>query len=247
MHPSRCGVNSATQTITAMLGIVFGISGFGHGFFEVLQGYVPTNGLYIDAIGEAQCMWEYGKEPAFTLIPNFLITGIAAMLVSIAAIVWSAGFLHKKRGPLGFLLLFSLSLLVGAGVAQILIIPVIWAFSTRIHKPLVFWRKVLTSGIRRVLSGLWIPFASLSVLFFLYVLQIAIFGFVPGVLDPDGIRNAMLLALSAGYVLFLLAYVSGFAYDIGKGGVQNEKDTGSLCVQAGSHGTDRGENRGGAA
>jgi hypothetical protein len=55
-----------------------------HGLFEILQGNNSTNGLFIAAIGDSQKMWTHGNEPAFTLIPNFLLTGIAAMLVGLA-------------------------------------------------------------------------------------------------------------------------------------------------------------------
>ena len=138
-------MNKATRIIVATLGTIFGISGMSHGFFEILQGNIPTGGLFISAIGEAQKMWPHGNEPAFTLIPNFLMTGIAAMIVGLAIIVWSLGFVHKKNGPTVFILLFVLLLLVGGGVAQILFFPWIWLVSTRINKPLALVAKDSTA------------------------------------------------------------------------------------------------------
>jgi hypothetical protein len=55
----------------------------------------PTGGLIVHAIGEQNRMWVYGTEDAFTLIPNFLITGVAAIVVSVLIAVWSVGFVHK--------------------------------------------------------------------------------------------------------------------------------------------------------
>jgi len=75
----RLWYNRATKTITATLGVVFGLSGLGHGIFETLQGNTPTSGQMIYAIGEGQRFWTHGYEPAFTVIPNFLLTGIAAI------------------------------------------------------------------------------------------------------------------------------------------------------------------------
>ncbi len=139
-------MNKATRINVATLGAIFGISGMNHGFFEILQGNVPTGGLFISAIGEAQKMWPHGNEFAFTLIPNFLITGIAAMTVGLAIFLWSLGFVHKKNGPIVFILLFILLLLVGGGVAQILFFPWIWLVSTRINQPLVWSRKIRNSA-----------------------------------------------------------------------------------------------------
>ncbi|MCL5071481.1 MAG: hypothetical protein M1308_11390 [Actinobacteria bacterium] len=224
-------INRATLAIVATLGVIFGISGMGHGFFEALQGYTPTNGLVIDAIGKANQIWAYGKEPAFTIIPNFLITGIAAMIAGLAAIIWSVGFLHKKNGSIIFLLLFVILFLVGGGIAQVIFFIIGWLFSTRIHKPLTWWHKVFSTGARRVLTRLWIIFLIISTLLILFVLEIAIFGFVPGISNPDTINTVMLSALGIEFVFLILAFISGIAHDIEKGGLQNgEKHSGGICI-----------------
>lgn len=84
-------MNRATRITVATLGIVFAVSGLSHGFFEVLQGNTPTEGMFISAIGEAHRMWPHGNEYAFTLIPNFLVTGIVAMLIGLLIIICRSG------------------------------------------------------------------------------------------------------------------------------------------------------------
>lgn len=221
LNSAQGNVNRAIQIVVATLGIIFGIGGIGHGFFEALQGNTATSGYVIEAIGEANRMWAYGNEPAFTIITNFLITGIAAMLVGTAVIIWSAFFLHKKHASTIFLLLFILLFLVGGGIAQVVFFIIGWAMSTRIRKPLNWWRKVLPSGIRSFLSKLWRPFLIISSLLILYTLQIAIFGFVPGVSDPDNISIVMVSTLGTGLLFLILAFISACAHDIDKGGVIN--------------------------
>jgi len=104
---------SATRAIVSTLGFLFAISGINHGFFEALQGNASTGGWFIHSIGSRNQMWAYGTEDAFTLIPNFLLTGVAAITVSLLIIVWSVGFVDKKHGSSVFLLLFVLLLIVG--------------------------------------------------------------------------------------------------------------------------------------
>src|SRR5574341_509333 len=188
-------MNKATRITVATLGTIFGISGMNHGFFEILQGNVPTGGLFISAIGEAQKMWPHGNELAFTLIPNFLMTGIAAMIIGLAIIIWSLGFVHKKNGPVVFILLFILLLMVGGGVAQILFFPWIWLVSTRINKPLIWWRKILSVKIQKPLGKLrpWSLIISLALL--AVVFEIGVTGFVPTVTDPDVVLSIMLACL----------------------------------------------------
>jgi len=207
-------MNHATRVIAATLGIVFGISGMSHGFFETLQGNIPTDGMYISAIGEAQRMWPHGYEPAFTLIPNFLITGIAAMLVGLAIVVWSLGFIHRKNGSTILLLLFVLLLLVGGGVAQTLFFPWIWLVSTRINNPLIWWRKILPDKIQKPLGNSWLWCLIISSILLVFALEIAITGFVSGMNDPEAVVSVMLLCLAAEVVILPLTFISGFAHDV---------------------------------
>jgi len=207
-------MNNATRVTVATLGTIFGISGMNHGFFELLQGNVPTGGLFISAIGEAQKMWPHGNELAFTLIPNFLVTGIVAMMVGLAIIIWSLGFVHKKNGPTVFFLLFVLLLLVGGGVAQILFFPWIWLVSTRINKPLAWWRKILPIKIQKPLSNLWLWTLVISSVLLIVVLEIGVTGFVPAVNDPEVVLSIMLSCLGMEVVVLPLTFVSGFAHDI---------------------------------
>jgi len=207
-------MNRATRTTVATLGTIFGISGMSHGFFEALQGNISTGGSFISAIGEAQRMWPHGNEYALTLIPNFLITGIAAMLVGLAIIVWSLGFVHKKSGPTILILLFVLLLLVGGGVAQILFFPWIWLVSTRINNPLIWWRKILQGKIHVPLGRLWLWCLIASSALLVFALEIAITGFVPTVNDPETVLSVMLICLVIEAVILPLTFISGFAHDI---------------------------------
>lgn len=209
------------MTIVAAIGVVFGIGGIAHGLFEVLQGSVATNGFIIDAIGPSERIWLYGNEPAFTVIPNFLATGIAATSVGIAIIIWSAAFMHTRHASTIFLLLFILLFLVGGGIAQILFFLIGWGMSTRIHKPLDWWRRVLSVKIRASIATLWKPSILVGSLLILFTLQIAVAGFVPGISDPDAVSIAMVTILGIGLLLLVFAFVSGCAYDIERGALNN--------------------------
>lgn len=207
-------MNTSTRLLVAIFGTLFGISGMSHGLFEILQGNTSTDGMFISAIGEAQKMWPHGNEYALTLIPNFLITGMAAMAVGLAVLIWSIGFVHKKNGPAILLILFIVLLLVGGGVAQILFFPLLFLVATRINRPLTWWQKVLPSGVRKALRALWIWALAISSTLLLCVLVMAITGYVPGISDPESVLSIMLVCLCAVLLALPLAVVSGFAKDI---------------------------------
>jgi hypothetical protein len=207
-------MNRATKIIVSTMGAMLGISGINHGFFETQQGNHPTNGLIIQAIGPAQRMWLHGTEEAFTLIPNFLLTGILAIIISLAIIIWSVGFVDRKHGPTVFILLFILLVLVGGGIGQIIFFTVAWVVSTRINHPLTWWRKVLPENFRKILTKLWPVSLTFVSMLFLAALEIAIGGFVPGVNDPEQKLYICWSFLGIGFGLYILTFVSGFAHDI---------------------------------
>jgi hypothetical protein len=207
-------MNRATRIIVSTIGVILGIAGLDHGIFEILQGNRPTSGLIIQAIGPQQNLW--GTEEAFTIIPNFLVTGILAVIVSLAIIVWSVGFIHTKHGATVFGLLFILLFLVGGGIAaQVTFVPVTWAAATRINKPLTWWRKVLPESVRPILAKLWPVSLTIGCLSFLVGLSIAITGYVPGVSDDERILAiCWFFVFGGGLGMFLFTFMAGFADDI---------------------------------
>ncbi len=205
---------SATRVIVSTLGVLLALGGMDHGLFEVFQGNKPTRGFIVHAIGEQYRMWAYGTEDAFTLIPNFLISGVAAIVVSALIALWSVGFIHKKNGSLAFLLLSIVLFLVGGGVAQIVFITLAWAVSTRINKPLTWLRVVLAESVLRVLAKLWLWLLMVFTLLALIALEIAIVGYIPRVRDPKLVLHICWNILGVALGILLFACLSGLAHDL---------------------------------
>jgi hypothetical protein len=204
----------ATRVIVSTLGVLIAVGGMDHGLFEVFQGNKPTGGLIVHAIGEQNRMWAYGTEDAFTLIPNFLISGVAAIVVSVLILVWSVGFVHKKNGSLVFLLLSILLFLVGGGVAQVVFFTLAWAVSTRINKPVTWLRVAFPESVRGALAKLWLWLLIVFTLLALIALEIAIVGYVPRVSDPKLALHICWSILAVGLGILLAAFVCGFAHDL---------------------------------
>lgn len=209
-------MNRATRISVTTMGVIFGLSGITHGFSETLQGNTPTNGLMINAIAadSSWTRWTAGGEGAFTIVPNFLATGVLAMLVGLTIIVWSLASIHKPRGPLVYLLLFVLLFLVGGGIGQVIFFIPAWAVATRIHKPLTWWRQLLPVGLRKPLAQAWPWLLGAASLVIVAALAIAIWGYIPGVQDMDRVLNITLSMVGISWIFFLLAFVAGFARDL---------------------------------
>lgn len=205
---------NATRIIATTIGVIFGFGGMNHGFFEFLQGNVPTDGPVIQAIGPAQRFWVLGTEEAFTILPTFLLAGLMSMLVGLAIIIWSLGYLQSKHGTMVFLLLFILLFLVGGGIGQVAFFIPAWAFATRMDKPLTWWRKALPRSTWPLLSTLWPVALVLSSIAILIGLEMAVFGYFPGITDPEAIQNTCLLFVLASAILNIIAFIAGFGHDL---------------------------------
>jgi hypothetical protein len=206
---------SATQMVASTLGVLVGLAGIDHGFFEVLQGNVAPDGLMIDAIGPAQRFWEYGTETALTIVPNFLVTGILAIVFGLLVTVWAAAYVQRKHGA-GVLMLLSIILfLVGGGFAPIVMSILASLTATRIGKPLTWWRKLLPGGVRSFLSRMWPGALIAAILSFVISVEIIIFGWpLTAFFDADtafGLLNTFSFVMLG---LMLLAVLTAFAHDI---------------------------------
>lgn len=208
-------LNKKIKTTASAIGVLLGMAGiFNHGLFEILQGNVSTNGFYIEAIGENHRFWLHGTEGAFTLIHNFLITGISAVFVGLIIIYWSLKYIQIKHGATVFLGLLILLTLVGGGIGHIILFLPTWAFTTRINKSLDWWKKVLPIRLRKKLSTLWIYFLLATLASWLVVMELGIFGYVPGQDNPDSILNIVFMFIFSTVILACITFICAIAADI---------------------------------
>ena len=148
-------------------------------------------------------------EPAMTIVPSFLVTGILAIIFGVVFMIWSAFFLQRKRGGLILILLCIPLLLFGGGLFPPLIGMIAGALGTRINKPLSAEGSRLSGGLARRLTVLWPWSLALYVLWMLGQ-------FVIGHLFNDWL-------LANGYIIIvmvlgtlLLTVVTTYAHDLRK-------------------------------
>lgn len=208
---------SATRVVASTLGVLVGFFGVEHGVFEILRGNVATGGLMIDAIGPAHELWPGAMEPAFTIVPNFLITGILAVTVGLLTAIWAVAFIDSRYGAGVLLVLCIVLFLVGGGSPPITTGIVAYLVASRIDKPLPWWRRHLSDRARGVLAGWW-PWSLVAyVVIALAGVEIAVLGYPLAWLFTLDTMTVILYTIGNAALVFLAAaVVSGFAYDIQK-------------------------------
>ena len=104
---------STTRAAASTIGVFAGITGASHGLGEILQGNVAPSGIMIQSWPG---LTQLGGEPAMTIIPNFLVSGVLTIIFGLIVTVWAAAFVQRKNGVLVLILLSIIMLLVGGGL-----------------------------------------------------------------------------------------------------------------------------------
>jgi hypothetical protein len=101
------------KVAASALGIFTGLGGASHGPGEMLLGNVAPSNIVFQAWPSLTAL---GGEPAMTLIPNLLVTGILTIAVGVLLAVWAAKFISRKHSGLMLILFTIVLLLVGGGI-----------------------------------------------------------------------------------------------------------------------------------
>jgi len=195
---------SRTRLFVTVQGVLCGIAAMVHGIYEILKGNAPIETSLSATTG------------AFSIIHNYLFTGLAAVCVALALIVWTIGSIHKKNGATIFLLLSILLFLVGGGIAQVVFLLITWGVATRINRPPVRWKSVLSESTRKRLAASWLAFITTDYLFLGIGIAIWLFVTPPGTPFQEHVTAYLICwsALIIGLIFQPLTIVAGFSQDI---------------------------------
>jgi hypothetical protein len=200
----------AVRISTAAFGTLCSLTGILAGVFLIFQGNAPTNAMKISYIGTEYLMWEHDTYTAYTLIPNYLFSGIVTILASIVLLYWSIFHIHKTYGSIGFLALSTVQLLTGGGfVIDLAVITFLLSFG--INSKLIWWRDKLQNKFGYYLALFWFPaalvFSGLSVV----LLAVTVAG-----TNSLDLMNLMAVLATVMFLPILLLIFGGLAYDVQK-------------------------------
>ena len=202
---------SAARLVASVFGVLAGLGGLTHGIGEMLQGNITASGMFIDSWTQGPIATHMGGDPGLTIVPNLLITGVLASVVSLATIVWAVAFVQRRHGGAVLILLSIAMLLVGGGIGSPIIGILAGVAATSINAPLTWWRNHLSVKARRFLAQLWPWVFGVALIngVFLFVGAI-ILVYVFGWGNEDLYLNSFLFAV----VSLPLTIITGIGYDL---------------------------------
>jgi len=202
---------TAARSIAMSFGILGGIGAMIHGVGEILQGSVKPEGIFIPSWTQGPIALYFDGDPAITIVPNLLYTGILAVIISTIMILWSGACLNRKHGGLVLVLLAVGALLFGGGGGPPILALIAGLSGLGINAKYTWWRKHLSNRTRHILAAAWpyVFFVCLANGLFLVVGHVvAAYYFAP--VDGDIFLNSFLLSTP----LLLISIFTGIFYDI---------------------------------
>jgi len=203
-------INSA-RLVAIIFSILAGVGGITHGIGELLQGNSSTKGIFILSWAQGPIATNMGGDPAMTIVPNFLITGILAILFSLVIILGSFVFIKKKNGGLILIILSIFMLLFGGGFAPVVVGILAGVSGLGINSNHKWYRKYIPNQIQRLFSKLW------NVIFIICLIDGIFLTFGSVILvgifnlnQPDLFVKSFLFLIP----LLLLTIFTGIAYDL---------------------------------
>jgi hypothetical protein len=203
-------MNKATTILSSTLGILAGIMGIEHGIGEVLEGNRPTDGVFILSWPDSAFFEIMSGEPAMTLIPNYLVTGLFAIFFAcVFLVVFVRPNVDGKINIVLFALLI-LMLLTGGGFGPPILGIIAVLIALKRNSPLKTWSKC-PLRFHSVLSMLWPWSFGLCLLGWLMLFPGAAL-----IVFFTGVDNALLMIIPilVAFASIPLTLLLGFSRDI---------------------------------
>lgn len=105
----------ALRTVTGVFGLLAALAGVEHGLGEILQGPVAPDGPVFRSWPGNEAFEILDGEPAFTVLPDLLVSGVVTVAVAVVFGAWAVAGVHRRRGPLVLIGLALLLFAVGGG------------------------------------------------------------------------------------------------------------------------------------
>ena len=106
---------TSMRVLAAAGGVLAGVGGLVHGIGEVLQGRGSPGGIVFESWTTGGIARNLGGEPAMSLVPDLLVSGLLTLGASVAVAWWAVRFADHRYGGRGLAGLSVLMLLVGGG------------------------------------------------------------------------------------------------------------------------------------
>ncbi len=202
-------MNKTTRVVVAVFGAIAALAGIEHGLGEIIQGPGRPASIVFASWPDSDLFRVLAGEPAMSLVPDMLVSGIITVALSLVLLVWTAA--ARRRAGLGTALIAVLLLVSGGGFGPPLLALFVALVASRLRAPLAWWRGKAPAGLRAFLAAAWPAILPISVAVWLTLMPgLMLLDAVAGI---GGIERAVPGVTFAAFCGLALSAVSGCARD----------------------------------
>ena len=198
-------VTKATRITISTFGVLAGLAGIEHGIGEIRQGSERPEGIAFESWPDTAAFTPLDGEPAMSLVPNLLASGILSVLVSLAFIVWVTRYIDRPRGGLVLIGISLVLLVVGGGFGPPLLGVILGVTATRLSSSPSWLRHHL-------LARMWPWSLGAAIVAWLTLMPgIVLIEASVGLARPDAV---VAIVMSSAFALLFLTIATAFARDL---------------------------------
>jgi cation transport ATPase len=148
-------MKKASRISISAFGVITAFAGIEHGIGEILQGNHAPAGVIIESWPGSPFFRMLAGEPAMTIIPNLLATGILTILTTLFFLLWSTLWNHKKIAGWMMILSAIAMLLSGAGMSPPILVIILSVATIIMNTPSRSKRPYQPSRFQQLRAKLW--------------------------------------------------------------------------------------------
>jgi hypothetical protein len=148
-------MKTASRTSISAFGVIVSIAGIEHGIGEILQGNHAPDGVMIESWPGSPFFRMLAGEPAMTIIPNLLVTGILAIFTTLIFLLLSTAWISKKIAGWMMILAAIAMLLSGAGMSPPILVIILSVATIIMNTPSKSKHPQQPSRFQQLCAKLW--------------------------------------------------------------------------------------------
>ncbi len=211
-------MRSAVSISISAFGAFAAFAGVEHGVGEMLQGNIAPPGVVIESWAGSEAFGILGGEPAMTIVPNLLASGILTVLAALTFGVWAVRFIERRNGGVVLIGLSAVLLLVGGGFAPPILGLILGVAAMRMSTAPI--RPRTTTAPHGLLARLWPWTLGAGVIAFLALVPgTVIVAYVFDIADTGAASAVVLVPMVSAFTLLAVTLVAASLYDRERRGV----------------------------
>jgi hypothetical protein len=148
-------MNKASKVSISVFGVIISMAGIEHGIGEILQGNRAPASVMIESWPTSPFFRMLAGEPAMTIIPNLLVTGILAIVATLFFLLLATSWINQRFAGWMMIPAAVAMLLSGAGMSPPILVIILSIATIIMNTPSRKMRTHQPAWFQQLRAKLW--------------------------------------------------------------------------------------------